>query len=115
MRKHIEPFVDRDVSFKRLELKGIPSGYNYKMLSIDEDSGACTMSVQWDAGYKQPPSVSYSDLEIFIMDGAMRIGDKVCAKGEYFFVPRGVSLPAFSTDTGCFALVMYNDSEPHIL
>lgn len=115
MRKHIEPFVDRDVSFKRLELKGIPSGYNYKMLSIDEDSGACTMSVQWDAGYKQPPSVSYSELEIFIMDGAMQIGDKVCAKGEYFFVPPGVSLPAFSTDMGCFALVMYNDSEPHIL
>ena len=115
MRKHIEPFVDRDVSFKRLELKGIPTGYNYKMLSIDEDSGACTMSVQWDAGYKQPPSVSYSDLEIFIMDGAMKIGEKICAKGEYFFVPRGVSLPAFSTDSGCFALVMYNDSEPHIL
>lgn len=38
MRKHIEPFVDRDVDFKRLELKGIPSGYNYKMLSIDEDT-----------------------------------------------------------------------------
>jgi hypothetical protein len=60
MRKHIEPFVDRDVSFKRLELKGIPSGYNYKMLSIDDDTGACTMTVQWDAGYRQPPSVAYS-------------------------------------------------------
>jgi hypothetical protein len=115
MRKHIEPFVDRDVSFKRLELKGIPSGYNYKMLSIDEDSGACTMSVQWDAGYKQPPSVSYSDVEIFIMDGEMKVGDKMWRKGGYFFVPRGVSLPAFSIEKGCFALVMYNDTEPHII
>ncbi|MCY7376538.1 MAG: hypothetical protein LH472_11275 [Pyrinomonadaceae bacterium] len=114
-RKHIEPFVDRDVGFKRLELKGIPSGCKYKMLSIDEDSGACTMSVQRDAGCRQPPSVSYSEYEIFIMDDAMKIGDQVCAKGEYFFLPRGVSLPAFSTDKGCFALVMYNDSEPHIL
>ncbi len=114
-RKHIEPFVDRDVPFKRLELKGIPSGYNYKMLSIDEDSGACTMTVQWDAGYKQPPSVAYSDLEIFIMDGEMKVGDKLWRKGGYFFVPRGVSLPAFSTEKGCFALVMYNDTEPHIV
>jgi hypothetical protein len=115
MRKHIEPFVDRDVSFKRLELKGIPTGYNYKMLSIDEATGACTMTVQWDAGYKQPPSVSYSDVEIFIMDGEMKVGDKVWRKGGYFFVPRGVSLPAFSSEKGCFALVMYNDTEPHLI
>ena len=115
MRKHIEPFVDRDVSFKRLELKGIPSGYNYKMLSIDEDTGACTMTVRWDAGYNQPPSVSYSDVEIFIMDGEMKIGDKHCVKGEYLFVPRGVSIPAFATEKGCFALVMYNDTEPHFV
>ncbi len=115
MRKHIEPFVDRDVSFKKLELKGIPSGYNYKMLSIDDASGACTMSVQWDAGYKQPPSAAHSDIEIFIQDGSMKIGEKLCVKGEYLFVPRGVSLPAFSTDKGCFALVMYNDGEPHII
>ena len=114
-RKHIEPFVDRDVDFKRLDLKGIPSGYNYKMLSIDDDTGACTMTVQWDAGYKQPPSVSYSDLEIFMMEGEMKVGDKVCRKGEFFFVPRGVSLPAFSTEKGCLALVMYNDTEPEII
>lgn len=114
-RRHIEPFVDRDVPFKRLELKGIPWGYNYKMLSIDEDTGACTMSVQWDAGYRQPPSVCYSDLEIFIMKGTMKIGDKLCHEGEYLYIPRGVSMPAFSTDTGCFALVMYNDTEPHLI
>ena len=73
------------------------------------------MTVQWDSGYKQPPSMAYSDVEIFIMDGEMQIGDKLCHKGEYLFVPRGVSIPAFYTQKGCFALVMYNDSEPHIV
>ena len=51
-RKHIEPFVDRDVPFRKMTLPGFKKGMNYKMLSIDEDTGACTMTVKFDAGYR---------------------------------------------------------------
>ena len=51
-RPHIEPFVDRDVHFKKMPLPGFGSGMHYKMLSIDEDTGACTMTVQFDGGYQ---------------------------------------------------------------
>ncbi len=114
-RPHIEPFVDRDVHFKKMTLPGFPAGMQYKMLSFDKDTGACTMTVQFDSGYKQPPSLSYSDFELLVMEGSLKVGDQYCPKGYYFFVPKGVSLPAMTSKEGALCLVMYNDSEPHIL
>ena len=59
-RPHIEPFVDRDVPFKKMTLPGFSKGMHYKMLSLDTDTGACSMTVRFDAGYRQPPGLSYS-------------------------------------------------------
>ncbi len=111
-RPHIEPFVDRDVPFKKMTLPGFPSGMQYKMLSLDRDNGACTMTVQFDAGYKRPPGFSFSDLELLVMEGALEVGNLRCGPGYYFFVPAGVSLPAIGSQSGCLSLVMYNQSEP---
>jgi hypothetical protein len=113
-RPHIEPFVDRDVDFKKMTLPGFGPGMNYKMLSLDTDSGACTMTVQFDGGYEQPPSVCRSDYELLIMEGGLQVGEMDCGPGYYFFVPKGVAMPAFSTRQGCLALMMYNDTEPNI-
>jgi hypothetical protein len=114
-RPHIEPFVDRDVKFKKMKRLGFPSGMQYKMLSLDPDAGACTMTVQFDGGYKQPPSLSKSDIELLVMEGTLKIGNQNCAPGHYSFVPAGVSLPAISTEQGCLALMMYNQTEPNII
>ncbi len=114
-RRHIEPFVDRDIPFKRMTLPGFPSGMHYKMLSLDRDTGACTMTVQWDGGYVQPPSISKSELEILLLSGTFRMGEQVCRPGFYAFVPKGVSLPAIETRGGCQILMMYNHTEPHLV
>lgn len=114
-RRHIEPFCDRDVPFKKMTLPGFPPGMQYKMLSIDRDTGACTMTVQLDGGYAQPPAFSKSDLELLVLEGSLRIGDHVRRPGFYAFVPNGVSLPALSTEQGCLCLLMYNQSEPSIV
>jgi hypothetical protein len=111
-RPHIEPFVDRDVGFKKLTMKGFKPGIQHKTLSIDKDTGACTMTIQYDAGFKQPPGFSYSEYEMLIMEGSLRVGDKTARKGAYFFVPAGVHLPAISTDEGAFALIFYNFGPP---
>jgi hypothetical protein len=111
-RPHIEPFVDRDVPFKKLTLPGFRKGIHYKMLSLDRDTGACTMTVRFDAGFRQPPGFSYSEYEMLLMEGTLNVGDKVQRKGAYFFVPAGVHLPAVSTDEGALALVFYNFGPP---
>ncbi|MGE0453127.1 MAG: DUF4437 domain-containing protein [Vicinamibacteria bacterium] len=113
-RRHIEPIVDRDVPFKKLTLPGFPRGMQYRMLSIDRDSGACSMSVQLDGGYRRPPSLSRSDVEMLVLGGTLRIGEQEHGPGYYAFVPKGIALPAMETRQGCRLLLMYNDSEPQI-
>ena len=54
-RPHIEPFCDRDNHFKPMRLLGFGTGMHYKMLSMDTDTGACSMTVQFDGGYKRTP------------------------------------------------------------
>jgi len=114
-RRHIEPLVDRDVALKKMTLPGFPSGMRYRMLSIDRDSGACTMTVQLGGGYRQPPSFSRSDIELLLLSGSVTIGGTARHPGFYAFLPRGVSLPALETRAGCQLLLMYNQSEPDIV
>ncbi len=111
-RKHIEPFVDTDVPFRKMTLPGFKKGMHYKMLSIDEDTGACTMTVKFDAGYKMPPGMSYTEYEIQILSGSIKYGNDVCTTGYYLRVPAGVHMPAMSVPRGATALLMYNFAEP---
>lgn len=114
-RPHIEPFVDRDVDFKKMTLPGFPKGMKYKMLSLDTDTGACSMTVRFESGFRQPPGMSYSEMELFILSGSVQYGDKVYGKGNYFFVPAGVSMPAMSSPRGAEGLLFYNYGEPSFL
>lgn len=114
-RPHIEPFVDRDVEFKKMTLPGFPKGMHYKMLSLDTETGACSMTVRFDPGYRQPPGMSYTEMELFIMSGSIRYGNKAYGKGNYFFVPAGVAMPAMSSPQGAEGLMFYNFGEPSFI
>ena len=111
-RPHIEPFCDRDVHFKNMTLPGFSPGMRYKMLSLDTDSGACSMTVQLDSGYRQPPGFSWAERELMIIEGELRVGDRQCRKGHYFYIPPGYAMPEIATTGGCLLLMMYNTSAP---
>lgn len=111
-RPHIEPFVDRDVSFKKFTMPGFPKGMLYKMLSLDPDTGACSMTVQFTPGYRQPPGMSYSEYELFIMNGSITVGGKVHGPGSYFMVPAGIHLGELTSSRGATGLLFYNYGEP---
>ena len=111
-RPHIEPFVELNEAFKKFTLPGFPARSHYKILSLDTDTGACTLKMRFEAGYMRRPGMSYSDMEIFLLAGSLKVGDRLCGEGHYFFVPAGYALGAISSPDGCEALIMYNDSEP---
>ncbi len=111
-RPHIEPFVDRTVPFKKFNLPGFPKGMQYKMLSLDNDTGACSMTVLFEPGYQQPPGMSYSEYEMFVMSGSITVGEKTWTAGSYFFVPAGVALEAMSSPRGATGLLFFNYGEP---
>lgn len=111
-RPHIEPFCDRDVAFKNMILPGMGSGYRYKMLSLDNETGACSMTVQLDGGYKRAPGFSWSEYEMLVQEGEIKFGNKTYRRGHYFYVPAGYSMPALTTRQGALLVMMYNTGEP---
>ena len=111
-RPHIEPYVETNVPFKRMTLPGFSRGMRYKVLSLNDETGACSLKVQFDSGYKQPPGLTYTEMEMFILSGSIEMDGQVYRKGYYFLVPPGVSLPAMRSPRGCQALVYYNYAEP---
>jgi Domain of unknown function (DUF4437) len=112
-RPHIEPLVDRDVPWKRLRLGKLPTGIQYRTLSMDPQAGSCTLAVRYEEGFRMPPGLSRSTVEIFVLKGALQVGERECGPGFYFYVPAGVGLPEIGSRKGCEALLMYNDSAPH--
>lgn len=111
-RPHIEPFVDRDADYKKMTLPGFGTGMHYKMLSFDTDTGACTMNVRFDSGYKRSPGFSHSEIEMFVLKGSLKFGKQTYIEGHYFVIPPGVFMPALSASKGAEVLLMYNGSEP---
>ncbi len=111
-RPHIEPYVELNDPFRKFDIAGF-RGSHYKTLSLDVDTGACTLKVRFDGGYKRKPGLSYSDIEIFVLNGEIQVGKQSWREGHYAFIPAGMALPALSVPQGAEALVMFNDAEPN--
>jgi hypothetical protein len=111
-RPHIEPYVELNDPWKKMTLPGFPKGMRYKVLSLDDETGACSLKVQYEPGYSLPQGMSYSEMELFVLRGSLTIGDKVHGPGTYVFLPAGVCLPPITTKNGCEALQYYNYGEP---
>ncbi len=111
-RPHIEPYCDRDEHFKPMTMGQFGHGMSYKMLSMDTDTGACSLSVQFAAGYSCTPGFSWSECELLVVEGELQVGDRTCRKGHYFYVPAGYSMPAITSSDGCLVLLFYNTGAP---
>ena len=111
-RPHIEPYVELNDDYQAFALRDFPAGAHYKVLSLDEDTGACSLKMRFDAGYRRPPGMSYSDAEMFVLEGRVEIGAKTYGRGQYFFVPAGIAMGAMFSADGFEALVFYNDGPP---
>lgn len=114
-RPHIEPYVELNDAYKPFALPGFPAGSYYKVLSLDDDTGACSLKMRFDAGYRREPGLSYSDSEMFILEGRVRVGGEVWGRGHYCFLPAGVALPGMYSEQGFEALVFYNDCVPNFV
>lgn len=111
-RPHIEPFVELNDDYKPFKVPGF-TGSDYKVLSLDPATGACSLKVRFKNGYTRKPGLSYSDAEMFILKGAMKLGKQIIGEGHYLFMPAGMSTDAIEVPDGCEALVMFNDCEPN--
>lgn len=111
-RPHIEPYDERNTPFRRLTLPGFPRGTHYKTLSVDGESGACSLVLKLEAGWSRPAGFSYTEMELFVVDGNVDFGGQPYGPGRYLWVPAGVALPPMRAPRGARLLAFYNYGEP---
>jgi hypothetical protein len=111
-RPHIEPYDSRHAPFRRMTLPGFARGMWYRMLSVDPDTGACSLHVRLEGGCRMPPGFSLSEFELFLMHGELSMGGQALRPGHYLWVPAGVGLQGLTTRRGCEFLLLYNFGEP---
>jgi hypothetical protein len=114
-RVHIEGHVEPGTPWKKMTLPGFPRGMRYKVLSLDTDNGACSLKALYEPGFDRPAGMSYSEMELFVLSGALRVGDRIHGPGSYLFVPAGVTLPRWSAPQGAQVLQYYNYGAPSFL
>lgn len=101
----------QDVPFVPLPIQGLPDGVRVKILSLDASSGACTLLVEMSRNLSRLEKGFYtSDLEIFVLDGELKIGEKVLTSRCYGFIPAGMAYAPVETREGCTALFFFDRS-----
>jgi hypothetical protein len=114
-RPHIERYLEPDAPWKKMTLPGFPKRMRYKVLSLDPDTGACSLKVLYEPGFRRSAGMSYSDMELFVLAGSLEVGGRTHGPGSYFFVPAGVTLPPWSAPRGAQVLQYYNHGEPRFV
>ncbi|MBS0374889.1 MAG: DUF4437 domain-containing protein [Proteobacteria bacterium] len=97
---------------RALSLPGFPRGVRAEVLSLEPRSGAATLRLVFARGATLPAGRSASDLELYLLAGAVTLGAGRRAPGSYLFVPRGVGLPALVAPQEATFLAAYRSGPP---
>lgn len=111
-RPHIEGYRDAATPWRPLALPGFPRGLGARVLSLDPDSGASSLRLRYARGVAMPGGYSDSDLELYVVAGAVDLGTTRHGAGSYLYVPRGVALPPLRCPRGAEVLAFYGDGPP---
>lgn len=106
-------FVQPDHLYWRpLALAGVPAA-EFKQLSFDDKTGARTLLVKLPPGWKQAPGYHSADLEMFVVEGGISIGDKPTGRYSYAYYPAGYA-HSFSTEKGATVLEFWSGAPDYV-
>ena len=77
-----------------------------KSLWKDEESGARTVLVKYDAGYELDECVSGGYADLFVLEGDLVYSGHTCSAGSYIYQPKGLSYGPVKTRDGATVLIM---------
>lgn len=89
-----------------LVLSGLQTA-EFKQLSFDEQTGARTILAKLPPGWRQPPGHHSADLEMFVVEGGLRIGDRPLGRYAYAYYPAGYS-HTYGTEDGATVLQFWS-------
>ncbi len=102
-------FNEKDLAWRPFEAKGVPTGIQVKLLSRDGESGAVSLVAHLPAGWRNAATGYHaSDMEIFVLTGAVKIGDRRFTDRCFTYVPAGVSYGPVSVEKETMALWFFD-------
>lgn len=80
----------------------------YKLLSRDEQTGACTVLMRYPPGWsREGPEHIVADEEFYVLEGTLRMDDRAYAADCYAFLPAGWTRHRMDSPGGCVILAFY--------
>lgn len=99
---------ERDLAWRPFEAAGLPPGVEAKLLSRDAASGAVSLMARLPAGWRNAAGHHASDMEIFVLEGAVKIGDRRFTERCFTYVPAGVSYGPVAVEMETIALWFFD-------
>jgi hypothetical protein len=110
--RYVGFFNERDLAWRPFEAEGVPPGIQIKLLSRDPKSGAVSLLARFPAGWRNAAAGYHaSDMEMFMLKGAIRIGDRRFTDRCFTYVPAGVSYGPVAAEQETSALWFF-DGDP---
>lgn len=109
MRDHIDFVQAQYLDWQDASTIGYPEA-RLKLLSSDDETGALSTIVSLPAGWTRTADPHRFDEEIYVLDGALTVGDLPFTAHCYGFLPAGYSQNAMATQEG--ATLLYFRSGP---
>ena len=105
VRAHVELIQEGDLCWHDAELPRGEGKVKQRNLSYDEEDGSASMRVLFDSAWHRPAGYHHADVEWYVVNGAMKIGDRLMGKGAYFRAPAGLWVPEVSVAEGSELLI----------
>lgn len=105
MRPHVELIQEGDLCWHDAELPRGDGKVRQRNLSYDEEDGSASMRVLFDSAWHRPAGYHHADIEWYVVEGTIKIGDRLLNKGGYFRAPAGLMIPEVSVQQGTEVLM----------
>ncbi|HEX9695252.1 MAG TPA: DUF4437 domain-containing protein [Actinomycetota bacterium] len=100
MRPHVELIHEDDYIWHGAELPFGDGRARQRNLSLDEEDGSASTSVEFLSAFERPAGRHLADTEWYVLAGEIAVGDTVLGKGGYFHAPKGVAMPKVAAKEG---------------
>ncbi|MEC7804657.1 MAG: DUF4437 domain-containing protein [Pseudomonadota bacterium] len=100
MRPHVEAIQQADFCWHEAELPRGEGQAKQRNLSYDEEDGSASTRVVFESAWSRPGGYHHSDVEWFILEGMIKIGDQYLGKGGYYRAPAGLRVPPIEVQEG---------------
>jgi hypothetical protein len=107
-REHVEHIQSQMLPWQACEWCYPGPDTSLKTLSLDHDSGACSVIVRLPAGWQAPLSAIACDEELFVLDGRLEIMGRELATHGYAWLPAGTERGQMGSRDGATLLAFYS-------